>query len=296
MRVAITGVSGLLGKYLAMAAPVGVDVVGISRSPLMSPMKGVSEHIVGDISDASVIERMRHLRVDTVIHAAAEGRVDVVQGRLAEFRDQNVLASERLAEFAESASIPFAHISSNAVFGGRETPYDDWDTHDPVNDYGRLKSEAENAVRSANASALVVRPILMYGWAPSGARRNPVNAWVANLRKGEEIRVVDDVTTEPLYALDCARVIWRALEREIVGPVNVSGGESMTLYSLACQVADAFQLEPDLITAVSSNEFTDLAPRPRSTSFTLGRVRGELGFEPLTPSEGLRELQIHEGP
>jgi dTDP-4-dehydrorhamnose reductase len=236
------------------------------------------------------------LRIDALIHAAAEGRVDVVEGRLAEFRSQNVLASERLATFAESTSIPFVHVSSNAVFGGRETPYDDWDTHDPINDYGRLKAEAESAVLSANASAVVVRPILMFGWAPSGARLNPVDAWVANLREGREIRVVDDVMTEPLYALDCARVIWRALEREIVGPVNVSGGESMTLYSLACQVADAFQLEPDLITAVSSNEFTDLAPRPRSTSFTLSRVRGELGFEPLTPSEGLRELQTNERP
>jgi len=273
---------------------MGVDVVGISRSPLKLPIRGVSEHIVGDISEASIIERIRDLRIDALIHAAAEGRVDVVEGRLDEFRSQNVFASERLATFAKSTSIPFVHISSNAVFGGRETAYDDWDAHDPINDYGRLKVEAERAVSAVNPSALILRPILMYGWAPPGARPNPVSAWIQSLRNGEPIRVVSDVYSEPLYAADCARVIWKGLEQELSGPINVSGGERLSLYSLAQEVARVFQLDPDMIVPAQSSDFPSLAPRPSSTSFTLGRVRNELGLDVMNPPEGLHDLLSQE--
>ena len=98
----------------------------------------------------------------------------------------------------------------------------------------------------------------------------------------------------PLYARDFVRGTCRVLEPEMAGPVNISGGESMTLYRLAPQVADAFQLGADLLTAVRSNEFSDLASRSRSTSFAQRRVRGDLNSEPLTPREGLRQLQIYE--
>jgi dTDP-4-dehydrorhamnose reductase len=295
MRVLITGATGLLGRYLVDSVPHDAEIVATARHASSLPRAGITLALNLDLRDRTgLVHVLAETRPDVVIHAAAEGNVDAVQGRLEEFRALNVGAAAVIAEWCRDHGSFLAFISSNAVFGGSTIPYQDRSPLDPVNDYGRLKAEAEGVVQSYSPDAFVARPILMYGWPLHGSRRNPVVTWVNSLRAGNTLRIVDDVITQPLAASDAAAAIWRGISRRISGPVNMSGGVSLTLLEFARATAETFHLDPSLIEPISSSELAGLAPRPMQTEFDLARLRDELEIQPVSPMAGLRAMQEQE--
>ena len=296
VRVLVTGVTGLLGRYLVLGRPKGFQVQGISRGNWPRALDDECSVQQVDLTSRDALdEALATLSPDAIVHCAAEGRVDVVQGDPGSFLDINVDVTRQLAEYCSQQGIGFVFVSSNAVFSGdADRPYGDHAGVDPINEYGRLKVLAETAVFDVAPHALVVRPILMYGWPFDGQRRNPVVAWIEALRKGQVIRVVDDVYTEPLAAWDAAAAIWAGLTRGVSGPVNLSGGQEISLFELARRAAFHFDLSDEDIIRVASDAFPGLAPRPRRTSFSLDRLRDELGIAPVGIDDGLRELASTE--
>jgi dTDP-4-dehydrorhamnose reductase len=296
MRVLVTGITGLLGKYLVNGSPSISEIHGLSRGAWAPSIDAVcTMHQDGLKSFTAISQIIDELRPEVIVHTAAEGSVDAVEGRLEENRWLNVGLPLALSALCAAEGITFVHISSNAVFGGSETPYSDFSPFSPVNDYGRLKVEAEDAVMAANPRALVIRPILMYGWPYPKGRGNPAVNWLHDLRARRPIKVVDDVTTEPLAAWDCAEAVWRGIQFRMSGPVNISGGASMSLYDFAVVLCETFGLDEALVQPIASSSLVGLAPRPRNTMFDLVRLRTEIGIEPTPPSHGLATLRDSEG-
>lgn len=295
MKVVITGASGLLGTHLIGEAPAGTQILTLSRRPITHATERVAESALLDLIQSSqLIEVLDAWRPDVVIHAAAEGSVDAVEGHLSTFRPLNVEVPGQIAAWCRRHGRKFAFISSNAVFGGGPDPIGDDASPSPVNDYGRLKAEAERAVQHEMPDAFIPRPILMYGWPSPGGRSNPAVWWVSELRKGNQIRVVNDVVSEPIGAWDVARGIWLGVEQDVRGAVNLSSGCAVSLHEFAEATARAFDLDFDLVSAVSSSEFSGLAPRPASTTFTGDRMRKDLGLAPSGLTTGLAELVRRE--
>jgi len=291
----VTGITGLLGRYLLGTCDKSVEIHGISRGGWPQSLSDKCQNHEVDLTDLNAVERiLNQVKPDVIVHAAAEGRVDIVQANPDEYRPLNVLASENLAILAVRQGIQYVFISSNAVFGGDGSCYSDNAILDPVNQYGILKAEAEKAVLHSNPNALVIRPLLMYGWPMPEQRLNPVVGWVNHLRKGERISVVDDVWSEPLAAWDCARAIWRGLEVGASGPINVSGGMRMSLYEFARLTSSVFNLNSNLVFPISSESLPGVAPRPKDTTFDLVRLTTELGIEPDDPARGLLRLRETE--
>jgi len=250
-----------------------------------------------DLTDFPALHRLlATLRPEAIVNAAAEGSVDAVQAQPDAFYPLNVEVPKVLAQYSRDHEIPLVHISSNAVFGSKPPPYDDASPCGPVNAYGELKRQAEEAVQRIYPEASILRPIQMYGW-PRGERRaNLASTWISKLRCGEPIQVVDDVVSEPLWAADTARAIRTLVTQPVRGPINISGGLPMTLFQFACLVAREFELDGALVTPVATESFTALAPRPRDTRFTLRRLHDELGVLPLAPELGLTEMRAEETP
>lgn len=287
----------MLGKYLLESVPQGYEIHGLSRGGWPEQLSSLATMHKIQITDVkSVTKLLDEIKPDVVVHAAAEGRVDVVEGQIDVYKLLNIEVGEAIAKYCARNQSQNVFISSNAVFGGRVSTYNDESTPDPVNDYGRLKLSAELAVTSAHPESLILRPILMYGWPFPEGRGNPVVSWVKRLRVGEQIKVVDDVRTEPLAAWDCASAVWNGIRTQSSGVINVSGGASVTLVELARLTAKVFELNSELICAIPSSELTGLASRPMNTSFSLLRLKSDLGVFPTNPKTGLEMLRVNEDP
>lgn len=295
-RLLLTGATGLLGAGVLARRPDGWDVVGVQRGD-GAPLRGLA-HVTAercDVTDAAAVRRLLDRGgFDAVLHAAGEGRVDVVERDPDVARPGLVDAAVLLARETAARGLRFVHVSTNAVFGGDRAPYAEDDAPDPVNAYGRLKAEADRTVLAENPTAGVLRPILMFGWPPPGARGNPVTMVVDALRAGRRVRLVDDVRENPVLNLQVGDVAWALLGGRTSGVVHVAGGTRIDRHGLGLVVAERFGLDAGLIDRVGSDAFPSLAPRPAETTFRTVRMEDELGIPPLRLEDALDLMRTTE--
>jgi dTDP-4-dehydrorhamnose reductase len=230
-------------------------------------------------------------RPRVVIHTAGIGSVDWAERNREQTYAVNVIGTQIAGHLATEYGASFIYISSNAVFDGNRPLYSENDPVCPINYYGQLKVEAEDWVKANLQEWAIVRPILMYGWPYPGERDNPVVWWIRSLRKGEDLKVVDNVYSKPLPAWSCAEAIWALIRQSRPGIFHVAGRDHLSLHDFALATAKVFQLEPNLITPVPDTYFAEIAPRPRDTSFATEKMENELGVPPVGVSEGLTRLK-----
>ena len=284
-RVLITGAHGLLGKYLLDTSPTGMHVIGSYHEH--APVTGLKMNITryDDVLDA-----FQRFQPDIVIHCAAYGSVDYCERHEDVAREVNVGGTETILRVAEAFDAKVVYISSNAVYDGDIPPYFESSTRNPVNVYGRLKVEAEDAVRIYNGRWMIVRPIMLYGWPNPGARGNWVTRAVSFMADGMPVHVVSDVITMPTYAKDLATIIWKLLELHKSGEWNIGGYERMHLYMFITDIARVWGFPENLVKIVPPDHFKDLAPRPIDTSYDMSKL-WNLEDESLRPSSVLNGLR-----
>lgn len=229
-RLLLTGGSGLLGRaVVAAAAATDWEVMAPGHASL-------------DVRDAGAVRAaVASLRPAAVVHAAY-----VRDGALA--RPTIVDGSAAVAEAAAAVGARLVHLSSDALFAGREAPYTEADRPDPVHDYGRCKADAEAAVAAACPGAVLVRTSLLYGGADSPPVRmvlDAVDAGPAGARF-----FVDEVRSF-CHVDDVAAAVLALCRHDAAGPLHVAGPEGWSRYDFARAVCRVFGRSPDAVRAGS---------------------------------------------
>lgn len=291
MRVLITGGTGLLAKSLIETLPDGIDFRA-THHRRMPPAQGCERFRPLEIRDEkSVEELLREFQPQVIIHTASVGSVDEAERDPGTVRSVNVDGTGTLLKFARAFNPFLIHVSSNAVFDGEHPPYAESAPTGAVNRYGRMKIEAEQEVQASGLAALIVRPILMYGWPFPGGRGNVVTRWLEAFEKGEPVKVDREIISMPLYAPNCAEVIWEAVRRRPSGIVHVAGRDRLPLSEFARWVARLFAHPERLVIPVPGSDLNLAAPRPKDTSFETLRMEREFGVTPLGVEEGLKRMR-----
>lgn len=293
MRILITGSTGLLGQALIHQVPSALDVVGIydPKEQITSAIS-TSDSFAADITTArAVAEIMVRTKPAVVIHAAAAGSVNWCEEHQAEAHAINVEGTQHIIAGCQAVGARLVYISSNAVFDGAHAPYQEDDLVGPVNYYGRTKVAAEQLVQASGVAYTIIRPTLMYGWPPKGGRDNQVTRVIAALNQQQLIEVVDDIYFNPLYTLAAAEAIWQTVSRDDIALLHIGGANRASLYELAVQTAEVFDLDATLIKPVSADAFVDAAPRAKDTTFTTTRMVKTLGISPLSIHIGLTHMR-----
>lgn len=181
VRCLITGGSGFLGiNLMRLLLSRGVAVRSLDIAPLDYPERHLVDAILGDIRDASAVERaMRD--VDVVVHCAAA----LPLASAAEIRSTDVGGTELLLASAWRHGVArFIFISSTAVYGIPDHhPVREDDALHGVGPYGCAKIAAERLCLEYRARGLcvsILRPKsfvgperlgafeLLYDWAHDG--------------------------------------------------------------------------------------------------------------------------------
>lgn len=266
-RLLVTGATGHLGRTAAArAAAAGWSVVG---TYFTTPSDAAGERL--DVRDPRAVrEVLQRVRPDVVIHTAA--------GR----DDWSVMAdgAAHVAVAATALGIRLVHMSSDAVFSGREVHYDETAMPDPVYRYGAAKAAAETAVRAIDPTAAVVRTSAILGDG-AGAHEILTHQLIAGQANGV---LFTDQIRKPVHVDDLADALLELATNGYRGVINVAGPDVISRYDLGVLVAQRDGLDP---TSVPAGTIADRGLRlpanvqlriDTATSVLCTRLRGAREF------------------
>ncbi len=297
MKILYTGSNGLLGQKISAATTGYSDhaFLATARGENRTLNLGTANYASMDITNAEEVMRVvRDFKPDVIIHGAAMTHVDQCEQNKELAYQLNVVGTQNMADAAKFIGAHLVHISTDFIFDGKEGPYDENGTPNPLSYYGETKLEAERIVQQLEHWS-ILRTVLVIGMAEDLSRSNIVLWAKGALEKGQAINVVDDQFRTPTLAEDLAQGALLAATQKAQGVYNISGPDFMSIYELVGHVAEHFGLSMDSVTRVDSTTLNQPAKRPPRTGFDISKAQSELGYAPHSFSEALEVIAQQAG-
>jgi dTDP-4-dehydrorhamnose reductase len=274
-RVAIFGSTGQLGTDLvaALRESSRFEVIPLT-------------HEDADVADAEAVRKpLMAIRPQIVVNSAAFVRVDDCEDRADEAFHVNAVGALNIARSCAEIDALCVYVSTDYVFdGAKNSAYLESDTPSPINVYGASKLAGEYLVRQAASHFLIVRVASLFG--KTGARGkggNFIETILAKARRGESLRVIDDMRISPTYTRDAAKIVRQLLQENCTGIVHAANRGSCTWYEFARAALDLAGLAAS-IEPVPSTAYPTRARRPinsalRSELTDTGRFQGSADWQ-----------------
>ncbi len=292
MKVLITGSNGFLGHYLVpVLLAQGYEVMATGKGPCRLKLSDTSGFVYAEMNftdRCKTLDIVQQYAPDFIVHAGAISKPDDCELDQPMAWQINTGGTKHLLEAAAGQKSFFIYISTDFVFDGDRGMYREEDLPSPVNYYGQTKLEAEVAVKDYPFSWAIIRTVLVYGQ-PLAGRSNLLSIVKNKLEKGEGYKVVDDQVRTPTYVGDLAAGIAAIIQQQARGIWHLSGADVLTPYEMACLTADYLGYDKKLLTRVTADTFSQPAKRPLRTGFDISKANRELGYIPLSFTEGLKK-------
>lgn len=291
--ILITGANGLLGQKLVqkLSGREAVQLIATGLGPNRSASEEGYVYEKMDITDpASMRAIFEQYGPTDVINSAAMTNVDQCERDREGCLKLNVTAVENLIALCKEFDAKLIHISTDFIFDGEDGPYSEKDTPNPLSYYGETKKIAEDLLIASGLPYAIARTMLVYGLVADMSRSNIVLWAKGALEKGEKINVVNDQFRCPTLAEDLAEGVVLITMKDKQGVFHISGPDMHSIFDMANIVADHWELDKSLITAIDSSTLNQAAKRPPKTGFLILKAQTELGYRPRTFKEGLQVL------
>lgn len=146
-----------------------------------------------------------------IINCAAYTSVDEAEINIELAEQINHIAVAKLATISKNQDIPFIHISTDYVFGGKAyKPYEEKDVTEPLNTYGLTKYKGEKVIAESGCNGAIIRT----SWLYSEFGNNFVKTMIGLGKERESINVIDDQVGSPTYAKNLANLLLTILYRD----------------------------------------------------------------------------------
>ncbi|CAM1347389.1 SDR family oxidoreductase [Tenacibaculum halocynthiae] len=293
-RVVITGSNGLLGQSLVSLLLNEKDkykVIGFSRGDNRSGRNDF-EYVSIDITDEMLLkEKLKTYTPDVIINTAAMTNVDACEDNKEECDKLNVDVVHFLKEYAEKTNAHLIHLSTDFIFDGEKGYYKETDDPNPLSYYGMSKLKSEELLTSSSVHYTILRTILVYGKVFDMSRSNIV-LWVKkSLEEGKEVTIVNDQYRMPTYVEPLALACKLVIDKKAKGVFNVSSKKLLSIYEIAMEIAEVFDLNKKLIKPISTQSLNQKASRPAKTGFDLSKSIEQLNFVPENFKQDLQNFK-----
>ena len=285
MRLLVTGASGLLGLNLSLLAHhAGYDVTGLVHSHAL-PGAPFDVQQVNLLDIQKTLQVIAEAKPDVIIHCAAIADLSQAQKNQALTQRINVDASGEIAQAAYGWGIPMVHISTDAVFDGKQGGYAEADPPNPLSVYAKSKLAAEHVVSESNPDALVTR-VVFYGWSLSG-KRSLSEFFYNNLKDGVPVNGFTDTFFCPLYVEDLGEILLEMLAKKLKGLYHVVSPEFISKFDFGVKIAKRFGFEPGLVKPIKMADIKREAPRALNLSLSADKVQDVLNRQLPSIDDGI---------
>ena len=283
--ILITGAAGLLGSYLTpFLIKKGYEIKTQSRIR--------KTDYIANLSVASeTFVMLNDCQPDIIINLASLTSVDACEERPQAAFQSNVQTVENIANWIkfQKKNCYLIHISTDHLYDGLNGDLQEESQINIVNTYALSKYAGELAAQSVESTILRTNFI---GKSLVGYRES-LTDWVFNsLRRGESIKVLDDVLFTPLSIETLCEFIGVVVQKKYSGTYNLGSKEGLSKAEFDFIFAEYLNL-PMTMTRITSNEAIFLrAKRPKNMQMNSSRF--ESVFSVVLPSLNSEIKRISE--
>lgn len=229
IKVLVLGATGVVGFHLAERLGKKHEVVRAARNSKSSDMRV-------DLSSEAGVARALACKPDVVVNAVKPAlSVDEMETRRQEAYQLNTLLPERLAREQKKLGFLLVQISTDGVYPGRKgESYSEESQAYPPNYYCYTKAIAEERVACIADDYLVLRTEGVFGYDEKGTNFFMRMAGAERSRK--PFYAASDQFSQPICALELARLAEVLISREMKGVYNACGADFVSRYSLAAKI------------------------------------------------------------
>ena len=202
-KILLIGSNGQVGTHLSSLLLRLGELAAVNRQEL-------------DLTKPDDIRRtIQEVRPQWIVNAAGYTAVDQAESDEITARAVNEQAPAAIAEEAKTIGAALVHYSTDYVFDGSKTsPYEETDTPNPINVYGKTKLGGERAIQESGALHLIFRT----EWVYATQGRNFLLTILRLATQKKELRIVADQigspTTSREIAVATAKIISQLMEKE----------------------------------------------------------------------------------
>ena len=286
--IVIFGASGQLGSAFRELLPAGA-YIALNREQADFSRPDLLPKILEKIMEVH--------RPLWIINAAAYTQVDLAEKEEDKALRINAESPGILARWCAANQIPLIHFSTDYVFSGIGTkPWQESDTAQPMNAYGRTKLAGEMAILAAGCDHLIFRS----SWIYDRTGKNFLTTMQKVGVEKEAIRVVADQMGAPTSAQDLARAVIHILEViEIRADLTFesgiyhlcSSGET-SWHGFAEKIFETLrlqgvQLKVKSVIPIPASEYPSPAMRPKNSRMDCQKVLHSFGVTMPSWEKGL---------
>ncbi|BAZ39591.1 3-beta hydroxysteroid dehydrogenase/isomerase [Calothrix sp. NIES-4101] len=291
-KLLITGVSGFLGYHVCQLASTSTqqqwEIYGtyFSHDIQIAGIKLIKTNLA---HYQSLKQIFAQIQPDAVIHTAAISQPNYCQNHPDESHAVNVTASINIAELCAEKSIPLAFTSTDLVFDGKNAPYKETDTVNPVNLYGEQKVLAEQGMLAKYPLTAVCRMPLMFGNLTPTATSFLQN-FIQTLIAGKELNLFIDEFRTPASGNTAATGLLLVLTKNLQGIIHLGGAERISRYDFGQLMVKTFNLPATGLKACRQADVKMSAPRPQDVSLDSSQAFA-WGYQPLFIQQELEAIK-----
>lgn len=290
--VFVTGANGFVGAYVVnelLQKNYFVIASGRSENETKNNHPNLRYQAL-DFTDKEMTATVfGDVRPDAVVHCGAMSKPDDCEINKEAAFLTNVTGTKNLLAEAARLKAQFIFLSTDFVFSGEgEGIYKEEDERSPVNYYGQTKVLAEDEVMKYAFAWAIVRTVLVYGKS-LGEKESFIEMVVRSAKQKKALKIFNDQLRTPTYVEDLARGIELIIAKKATGIFHLSGKDAVTVYQAACDAVTLNMLNASLISPIKEGDLSAPAKRPKITGFNLDKARKELGYEPVSFTEGLQK-------
>ena len=273
MKVLVTGANGQLGH----------DVVNELRKrnheAISTDIAGEMDYLL-DITDSSVVGKIKEIKPDAIIHCAAWTAVDAAEDE--ENKDKvyaiNVTGTSNLVDAAVELDCKFLYLSTDYVFDGKgERPWQPDDkSYAPLCYYGQTKLEGEFEVNRLD-KFFIVRIAWVFGLNGKNFIKTMINVG----KNHDEVKVVNDQIGTPTYTFDLARLLVDMIESDNYGYYHATNeGGYISWYDFCVEIYRQAGLNTKVIPVTTAEYGLSKAVRPFNSRLDKSKL-SDNGFDRL---------------
>jgi dTDP-4-dehydrorhamnose reductase len=255
----------LLGVHLALFTrdKHRVTISGNSKNISIDKVNSVN---INFLSISEVYQTINTVRPDLIINSAGLTNVDFCESNpdLANFVNGKI--PEILAKIAYEHSIKLIHLSTDHLFDGLCSFYNELSSVLPLNNYAKSKYLGENNVARFNPDALIVRTNFT-GWGT--ASRRSFSDWIIDsLRNNKKCFLANDIFITPILIEDFIFNLFELFALNLSGIYHLCGSERISKLNFGLSLAEKFNLNSDFIVATNLKSLNLHAERPHDMSLS----------------------------